>query len=117
MNIAQIILLIVAISAAIAAYVFYREARKNLTTCEKWRGEFQDAKIKLTLHELAAYDYQPLYGIQKISFGNYDRLAVVRGSLYLGVTEIQAVIKVFTNDDEEYNQRCAEELLEKLREN
>lgn len=114
MNITEIILLIAAISAAIAAYVYYRRAQKYLTKCNEWGTELQDAKIKLGQYEMATFDYCPYYGIQKISVANYDKLAVVRSSHHLGVTKVQAVIKVFNDDDDEYNQRCAEELLEKL---
>lgn len=65
-------------------------------------------------------DPKPEFGINYIEYADDNIyhgmcLAVVRRSSF-GKYRSEVVIKVFADEDEDYNQRCAEELLEKLRE-
>lgn len=62
-------------------------------------------------------DTHPHYSIRRIHNPNspaYGRLAVIRTSFCSGSLLINTVIKVFADDDEEFNALEARELLEKL---
>lgn len=69
----------------------------------------------------AQNDCEPEYYISRISC-NWDDDHPYQGRLAIRRTSIQngklysTCVKVFTDDDEDYNRRQAEELLEKLRE-
>lgn len=120
MNIAEIILLIVAISAAIAAYVCYRRTQKYKAGRNNITTDYHYLDIELHARKQMDNDTKPWYEIRYISrpINNiYSKqvLAVVRRT-HSGQYWSASVIKVFTDKDESYNQRCAEELLEKLTE-
>lgn len=114
MSIAEIIVLIIAICAAGCAYIFYRYMQKYKGLVDEQDGTIQrlcDANNNCD----AYYFIQRIHHPTDDEFEYNGKLAVGRRSITNGGI-CNSVIKVFTDDDEEYNQRCAEELLEKLTE-
>lgn len=114
MSIAELVLLIIAIGAADCAYIFYRYMRK-------YKGVVDDQGRTIQRLRDANNNCDAYYFIQRIYHPTDDEFEY-NGKLAVGRRSItnsgicSSVIKVFADEDEEYNQRCAEELLEKLRE-
>lgn len=120
MSIAEILVLLSAIFSASAAYVFYREARKYKGLYEDLERLYNNVEDKMFAYNEMSADIRPGFCLSYVDYGHNNtyhgkRLAVVRCSRS-DRYYFEVVIKVFTDDDEEYNQRCAEELLEKLTE-
>lgn len=120
MSIAEIIVLLSAIFSANAAYVFYRYMRKYKGLYENLEVVYNNTKDKMLAYNQMDADIKPRFGINYVEYEDnniyYGRcLAVVRRSRFGGYCS-EVVIKVFSDEDESYNQRCAEELLEKLTE-
>lgn len=114
MNIAEIILLSATIISAFFAYVLYNYAQKCKEMVDKYKEKIQRLRN-------ANDDCNACYFIQRIQHPTDDefefngKIAVGRRSISYNIIS-EAVIKVFADEDESYNLRCAEELLEKLTE-
>lgn len=114
MNIAEIILLSATIISAFFAYVLYNYAQK----CKEMVDEYKE---KIQRLRNANDDCNAYYFIQRIQHPTDDefefngKIAVGRRSIINHVIS-ESVVKVFADEDESYNLRCAQELLDKLNE-
>lgn len=121
MSIAELVLLIIAIGAVIAAYVFYCEALKYKAGRDNIADDYHYLDVELHARKQMDKDTKPWYSVDFVDNYSVDKhylgksLAVIRNT-HDGQYWSEVVIKVFADKDEDYNYRCAEELLEKLRE-
>lgn len=114
MNIAEVLLLSAGIISAFFAYVFYSYAKKCKEMADEYKGKIQHLRN-------ANDDCDAYYFIQRIQHPTDDEFEL-NGKIAVGQRNIinnvmcTSIIKVFADEDESYNLRCAEELLEKLTE-
>lgn len=100
------IISLIALALSIAAWALAVRQNRKLFQLIKAQGEIID------VYRASATDRKPYYFMRLI---DGDKICVYRHTIN-GLYALRSCVKVFTDPDQEFNRREAEELIEKLNE-